>query len=299
MLKIGTRGSQLALTQTKWVVRKLIEANPDLECEIVVIKTKGDRIQDVALDKIGDKGLFVKEIENALLNGDIDIAIHSMKDMPSSVPEGLMLTVSPEREDPRDGLVTKHDIGSLVELKKNAVIGTGSKRRKYQLLDARPDLEIVGIRGNVDTRIRKMLEGDIDGVVLAMAGLNRLDISSCEDYKVLPIDEDIVIPAPSQGILALEIRVGDGTTLAYIEKIADAKTNIQMTIERDYLAAMEGSCHVPIGAYATVEGEDIHVCCLFGTEDGEVLIRKELDGKVQEHDRLGSELAEMVKKEMA
>ena len=178
IIRVGTRGSHLAKTQSLWLLETLKEAHPQIEFEIVIIKTKGDRIQHKALDKIGDKGLFTKELEQALLSGAIDMAVHSMKDMPSKLPKGLALTVPPRREDPRDVLLTPHPITDLKDLPQGAVVATGSKRRIYQLKAERPDLEVVGIRGNIETRIRKMHEQNLDGIILAAAGLKRIDRKS-------------------------------------------------------------------------------------------------------------------------
>ena len=208
-LVVGTRGSNLALVQTNWVVDQLKKENPGVEFEIKIIKTKGDLIKDLPLDKIGDKGLFVKEIEKSLLDGEIDMAVHSMKDMPSYLPEGLKFAHSPKREDPRDALIFKEGYKSLDDLPQGARIGTGSKRRKYQLLKHRPDLEIVPIRGNIETRIKKIETEKLDGVVLAASGLRRAGLDDKIDYY---IPTDIMLPAPAQGILALEIREDDKET---------------------------------------------------------------------------------------
>ena len=193
---VGTRGSKLAVTQTNWVINKLKEKHPEVEFETKIIKTKGDLIQNVSLDKIGDKGLFVKEIEQQLIDGQIDMAVHSMKDMPSNLPEGLKFASIPKREDARDVLVLKEGYSSINDLPNGAKVATGSKRRKYQLLKYRPDLNIVPIRGNVDTRIRKIVDENLDGVVLAASGLLRVGL---EDKITYYIPKDIMIPAPAQG----------------------------------------------------------------------------------------------------
>ena len=200
---VGTRGSKLAVTQTNWVINKLKEKHPEVEFETKIIKTKGDLIQNVSLDKIGDKGLFVKEIEQQLIDGQIDMAVHSMKDMPSNLPEGLKFASIPKREDARDVLVLKEGYSSINDLPNGAKVATGSKRRKYQLLKYRPDLNIVPIRGNIDTRIRKIVDENLDGVVLAASGLLRVGL---EDKITYYIPKDIMIPAPAQGALAIEIR---------------------------------------------------------------------------------------------
>ncbi|MEG0580369.1 MAG: hydroxymethylbilane synthase, partial [Niameybacter sp.] len=244
---VGTRGSKLALTQSKWVVSQLEACNPEVEFEIKIIKTKGDLIQNVPLDKIGDKGLFVKEIEQQLLEGKIDLAIHSMKDMPSEVCQGLQFTYTPVREDARDVLILKKPINYLSELPEGARIGTGSKRRKYQLLAARPDLSIEPIRGNIDTRISKIETENLDGIVLAAAGVKRIGREDEIGYY-LPVD--VVLPAPAQGALAIEIREADERIYNLIRPIEDINSQIQIEAERAFLKGVDGSCHMPIGAYA-------------------------------------------------
>lgn len=263
-LVVGTRGSNLALVQTNWVVDQLKKENPGVEFEVKIIKTKGDLINNLPLDKIGDKGLFVKEIEKSLLDGEIDMAVHSMKDMPSYLPEGLKFAHSPKREDPRDALIFKEGYKSLDDLPQGARIGTGSKRRKYQLLKHRPDLEIVPIRGNIETRIKKIETEKLDGVVLAASGLRRAGLDDKIDYY---IPTDIMLPAPAQGILALEIREDDKETEKIIDSIKDDITKIQIDAERGFLIGVNGSCHIPMGAYCEIEGEKITLTGLYG--DGE------------------------------
>ena len=293
---VGTRGSKLALTQTRWVVDALLERNPHVEFEIKIIKTKGDLIQNVPLDKIGDKGIFTKEIEEQLLNKEIDIAVHSMKDMPSLLPEGLMFSYVPKREDPRDILVLKKGYTCLDELPQGAKIGTGSKRRKYQLLRHRPDLQIMPIRGNVDTRIRKIEEENLDGIVLAAAGLHRIGY---HDYvsQYLPID--IVLPAPAQGALALEIRENEPELQEILATIKDEGTQIQVRAERALLDALEGTCHIPMGGYCSIEGEKLKLIGLLGDEEGHQLVVKELMGAVGEEEELGRRLGELIRKELS
>ena len=264
-LVVGTRGSNLALVQTNWVVDQLKKENPGVEFEVKIIKTKGDLIKDLPLDKIGDKGLFVKEIEKSLLDGEIDMAVHSMKDMPSYLPEGLKFAHSPKREDPRDALIFKEGYKSLDDLPQGARIGTGSKRRKYQLLKHRPDLEIVPIRGNIETRIKKIETEKLDGVVLAASGLRRAGLDDKIDYY---IPTDIMLPAPAQGILALEIREDDKETEKIIDSIKDDITKIQIDAERGFLIGVNGSCHIPMGAYCEIEGEKITLTGLYGDGEG-------------------------------
>ncbi len=293
-IRVGTRGSKLALTQTKWVISKLQEKHEDVEFEIKIIKTKGDLIQNVALDKIGDKGLFTKEIEEQLLNEEIDMAVHSMKDMPSNLPEGLKFSHTPKREDVRDILILKEGYKSIDELPKGAKIGTGSKRRKYQLLNNRPDLEIMPIRGNIDTRVKKIYTEDLDGVVLAAAGISRV---SMEIENSILISVDTVIPAPAQGALAIEIRENDDRVDNIIEAIKDETTEIQIKAERAFLDGISGSCHIPIGAYCDIDNQDLTLTGLYGDEEGKVLIKKQLKGKVGSEKELGYELADIILKE--
>lgn len=292
---VGTRGSKLALSQTNWVIDELKKQNPDIDFEVKIIKTKGDLIQNIALDKIGDKGLFVKEIEEKLINKEIDIAIHSMKDMPSNLPEELKFSYVPKREDIRDVLVLKEGYTCIDDLPKGATIGTGSKRRKYQLLKYRPDLNIVPIRGNVDTRIRKIQEENLDGVVLAAAGMHRLGLKDKISYY-LPID--IVVPAPAQGALAIEVRKNEPNIDKVIKSIEDIDTYRQIKAERGFLDEINGSCHIPIGAYCIIEGESIKLIGLLGDEQGQSLVIKSIEGKVGNERELGIELAKKVLKEL-
>lgn len=291
---VGTRGSKLALTQTNWVIEQLKEKYPDIEFYTKIIKTKGDIIQNISLDKIGDKGLFVKEIEQQLLSGEIDMAVHSMKDMPSSLPEGLKFAGIPKREDPRDALVLKEGYNSLDDLPKGAKVGTGSKRRKYQLLKYRPDLNIVPIRGNIDTRIRKIQDENLDAVVLAASGLLRAGLEEKIGYY---IPKQMMIPAPAQGALAIEIRKDSSEIENILNSLSDKQTEIQVSAERGFLDGINGSCHIPIGAYCDVDGDDISLVGLFGNEDGTRLVTKTIEGKALNAREVGLELAKLILKE--
>ena len=293
-LVVGTRGSNLALVQTNWVVEQLKKNNPDIEFEIKIIKTKGDLIKDLPLDKIGDKGLFVKEIEKSLLDKEIDMAVHSMKDMPSYLPEGLKFAHSPRREDPRDALIFREGYKTLEDLPQGAKIGTGSKRRKYQLLKHRPDLEIVPIRGNIETRIKKIEIENLDGVVLAASGLRRAGLEEKIDYY---IPTDIMLPAPAQGILALEIREDDKETEKIIDSIKDNITKVQIDAERGFLIGVNGSCHIPMGAYCEVDGEKITLTGLYGDGDGKKIVIQSKEGTLADAQKIGYELAKSVLKE--
>lgn len=292
---VGSRGSKLALIQSNWVIEQLKSKYPEVDFEIMIIKTKGDKIKDVSLDKIGDKGLFVKEIEEQLLKGKIDIAVHSMKDMPSEVTEGLKFADIPHREDSRDVLILKEGYKSIDDIPKGGKLGTGSKRRKYQLLTHRPDLEIVSIRGNVGTRIKKIETQGLDGVVLAAAGVKRLGL---KDKITQYLPRDIVLPAPAQGALALQIRTESKDVEEMISNIRHRESEIQVKAERAYLKGANGSCHIPIGAQCTIDGDNITLEGIFGDEEGKKLVKKSVSGKVGEEEKLGYKLAEEILKEM-
>ena len=291
---VGTRGSKLALTQTKWVISQLEKHYPEIVFETKIIKTKGDLIQNKPLDKIGDKGIFTKEIEAELLEGTIDMAVHSMKDMPSELPPGLGFTKTLTREDARDVLILKDGYSSIDDLPLGATIATGSKRRKYQLLAYRPDLKIVPIRGNVDTRLRKLEEEKLDGIVLAAAGLHRLGLAHRITYY-LPMD--IMLPAPAQGALAIEIRKEDTATYDLIKVLEDPISSIQVKAERAFMDAINGGCHMPIGAYCEVTNTTLRIRGLLGDESGEKLVVKELCAPIGAEKELGEELAYALRKE--
>jgi len=290
-IKVGTRGSTLARTQSQWLIDVLAKAHPQINFEMVIIKTKGDLVQDKPLDKIGDKGLFTKELEDALLSGEIDMAIHSMKDMPSKLPEGLMLTVPTVREDPRDVLLTPHQITTLDQLPQGAVVATGSKRRICQLQKLRPDVEIVGIRGNIDTRIRKMQELQLDGIILAAAGLKRIGRLADPAYQTVTLPENTFIPAPAQGILAVEVREDNETVKELMVAISDQNTIIQMNAERSFLNALNGSCHIPVGAFCEITANTIILYGLYGLEDGSHVVTQSIEGAPEEAENLGKQLA--------
>ena len=292
-IRVGTRGSNLALIQTNWAIDRLKEKFPEVEFEVKIIKTKGDKILHLSLDKIGDKGLFVKEIESQLLEGEIDLAVHSMKDMPAEVVEGLKFASVPKREDPRDVIILREGLNSFDELPIGATIGTGSKRRKYQLLRKRPDLNIVPIRGNIETRISKIESENLDGIVLAASGVIRADLEE-KITEFLPVD--LMIPAPAQGALALEIRENDEELEKMIDAIRDEISQIQTDAERSYLAGIDGSCHIPMGAYCEVDGEKLTLTGIFGDEDGEKITVVSLEGDRDNPKELGSNLAKLILK---
>lgn len=292
-IRVGTRGSNLALIQTNWAIDRLKEKFPEVEFKVKIIKTKGDKILHLSLDKIGDKGLFVKEIESQLLEGEIDLAVHSMKDMPAEVVEGLKFAAVPKREDPRDVIILREGLNSFDELPIGATIGTGSKRRKYQLLRKRPDLNIVPIRGNIETRISKIESENLDGIVLAASGVIRADLEE-KITEFLPVD--LMIPAPAQGALALEIRENDEELEKMIDAIKDEISQVQTDAERSYLAGIDGSCHIPMGAYCEVDGEKLTLTGIFGDEDGEKITVASLEGDRDNPKELGSNLAKLILK---
>ncbi|MBD3378673.1 hydroxymethylbilane synthase [candidate division KSB1 bacterium] len=250
-LTIGSRGSKLALTQSNMVADLLKKHHRDLDVKIEIIKTKGDIILDVALSKIGDKGLFVKEIEQALLDGHVDLAIHSLKDMPTLQPHGLKIAAIPEREEPSDVLIAK-SIHSLHTLPPRARVATSSLRRTAQLLAARPDLQIEDIRGNVETRLQKFYDSDLDGMILAYAGLKRLGLTEHISTVLSPFE---LMPAPAQGALALQIRESDHQTNSLLQAIHDLQAWNQATAERAFLQTLEGGCQTPVAAWCEEKKE--------------------------------------------
>ncbi|MUK86959.1 hydroxymethylbilane synthase [Ornithinibacillus sp. L9] len=272
---VGSRKSNLALTQTEWVINQLKEAGIPNEFEIKKIVTKGDRILDVTLSKVGGKGLFVKEIEQAMYDKEIDFAVHSMKDMPASLPEGLTISTIPVREDHRDAFISKNNV-SLQELPKGAIVGTSSLRRAAQILAERPDVSIKWIRGNIETRIRKLQEEDYDAIILAVSGLKRVGLS--EDLITEYLDPEVCVPAVGQGALAIECREDDTEVRDLLAKINDEHTTRTVTAERTFLHLLEGGCQVPIGGYAYLDGDEVVLTALVGTPDGKTIIKEVVRG---------------------
>ncbi len=278
MLVIASRGSQLALWQARWVAAQLSAAGQ--ECRIEIIKTTGDKITDVPLAKVGTKGLFTKEIEEALLDGRAHLAVHSLKDLPTELPEGLVLAAIPEREDPRDAMVGR----TLANLPMGAKVGTSSLRRAAQLRQLRPDLQVESIRGNLDTRLRKLDEGQYDAILLAAAGLKRLGWG---DRIAEILSPEQMCPAVGQGALAIEARAGfDGAKM-----LDHADTRIAVLAERAVLGALGGGCQVPIGAYATVSEDRVHILAIVAAPDGTQVIRAEAEGPAAEASLIGASLA--------
>ena len=288
---IGTRGSALALAQTRWVATELEAIHPGLETDIEIISTKGDEVRDRPLSKVGGKGLFTKELEVALLDGSIDLAVHSLKDLPTELPDGLMLGGIPEREDPRDALVcTKYD--SLDALPEGATVGTSSLRRQAQLRAIRPDLSLNDLRGNIDTRVQQVLDGKLDAVLLAAAGLRRLGRASDIREAIAPIR---MLPAPAQGALGIECRADDLECASILSSLTDYDTMLAITAERTLLAALEGGCSVPIGALAIIEDDTLTLDACVAAVDGSQILRTREFGPKQDALLLGERAAAALK----
>jgi hydroxymethylbilane synthase len=288
-IRIGTRGSPLALAQARQVAARLGAAHglaPE-QCELVIIKTTGDKITDRPLIEAGGKGLFTKELEEALFAGDIELAVHSMKDMPAVLPQGLAISAILEREDPRDAFVSLK-YASLDAMPAGAVIGTSSPRRQAQVLRARPDLHVVGFRGNVETRLRKLEEGVADATFLACAGLNRLGLSQ---HITAAMPTDVMLPAVAQGAIGIEIRSDDEATARLIAPLNDAATALCVTAERAYLAQLEGSCRTPIAGLAELDGNALRVRGEILTPNGVHAYVATHTGSAQEAMRLGEAVA--------
>ena len=289
-LVIATRGSKLALWQANHVAARLRETYPGLTVDLLPIKTKGDIILDVPLAKVGGKGLFVKEIEEALLDGRADVAVHSMKDVPAEQPEGLVVGIIPERQDPCDRLLSvAYD--SLAALPAGATVGTSSLRRKAQLLALRPDLSIIDLRGNLDTRVGKLMDGRFDAIIVAAAGLNRLELSAPKSVRLGPPQ---FLPAAAQGALGLEYRLDDPETAAMLAFFDHAESHDTVAAERGFLARLEGGCQVPIAAYATLSGDTLHLEGLVADPETGQTFRDATSGPRSRAVALGQTLADAV-----
>lgn len=289
-IKIGTRGSKLALTQTNSVVESLKKVAPEIQPEICIIKTSGDIMQDVSLLQIGGQGVFVKEIEEALLSGSIDLAVHSMKDVPGEIPEDLTFAAILPREDVRDVLVTRGKI-KFEFLPRGAKIGTGSLRRGAQIKSFMPDVEIVPLRGNIDTRLKKIETEDLTGVILAAAGMKRLGyVQTISQF--LPVE--LMLPAVGQGALGLQVRKKDTQLADYCARLNHPKTAAEVTAERSYLKALGGGCRLPIAAYGLMEGKRLTLEGLVAAPNGTSVIRDKVWGEAHEAEELGRKLADMI-----
>jgi hydroxymethylbilane synthase len=289
-VRIGTRGSPMALRQTAIIRDRLIAAHPELAgagaVEIVTIRTTGDRVQNRLLAEIGGKGLFAKEIEEALLAGMIDLAVHSLKDLETWLPDGLVIACVPPRDDPRDTLLSVSG-ASLASLPRGAKVGTASLRRQAQLLRHRPDLSTVPIRGNVNTRLRKMEAGEVDALVLALCGLVRLDLSG-HATEILP--REVMLPAVGQGALAIECRTANERVRQLVAPLHDPISAACVAAERAMLAALDGSCRTPIAGFAEVDGDRLTIEGLLLNEDGSKEIRGRFEGGIDDGVQLGAEL---------
>lgn len=287
-IRIGTRESRLALWQAGWVAERLKEIIPGASVSLVGIKTKGDNILDAALAKIGDKGLFTRELEVAMLSGEVDIAVHSMKDLPTRLPDGLVIGAICRREYPGDVLVSKTG-EDLSHLPADAVIGTSSLRRIAQLKRFRPGFKMVNVRGNLNTRLKKLDEQDIDALVLAYAGLVRLGYRE-RITEMLPFD--VVLPAVGQGAIGVEAREDDREILRLLDKLDHAPTRTAITAERSLMRTLEGGCQIPIGALAIPDGDEIVLDAMVADLEGNMMIRKSLSGPAGDPAGLGVRLAE-------
>ncbi|MFW5874734.1 MAG: hydroxymethylbilane synthase [bacterium] len=287
-IRIGTRGSKLALWQAGWVKDRILEYHPRTNIELKVIKTSGDKILDVPLAKVGGKGLFVKEIEEALLEGRIHLAVHSMKDMPGIMPDGLCIASVPEREIPWDVLIARK-APSTHELPHGAKVGTSSLRRASQLLNFRRDFEILPLRGNIDTRIKKLSSENLDAVILAAAGVKRLGYMH---HATANIDPEVILPAVGQGALCIEARENDDPVMALLKEIHHHETACTVFAERAFLHRLEGGCQVPIAAFARMHGQSLDLEGMVAETDGSLMIKDRITGPADKPEALGAELAE-------
>ena len=282
-IRIGTRASRLALWQAEFAATELRKFFPTLEIELVKIKTTGDKILDAPLAKIGGKGLFTKELEIKLAGGEIDLAVHSLKDVPTELPGGFQIAAITKRAQPFDAFVS-NKFSSLESLPINSVVGTSSLRRAAQILSLRPDLRIENLRGNVETRLKKLDSGDFDAIILAAAGLERLGYSSRIGQLLTEI-----IPAAGQGALAVETRANDDEIIFYVQRLNDVETCAAIEIEREFLKEVGGSCQIPVGVFAQIDGDKINVRALIASPDGKQVVRSQVSG-VREQG-LGKKLA--------
>ncbi|MFL2856823.1 MAG: hydroxymethylbilane synthase [Planctomycetota bacterium] len=291
-IRLGTRASLLARTQSGWVADQLRALEPGLEIEEVLIETGGDQDQETPLHEAGAPGVFTAEVERALLDGRVDLAVHSLKDLPIQQPEGLILAAIPEREDPRDAWISA-DHASLVDLPEGSVVATGSLRRRSQILHRHPHLKVEGIRGNIDTRLAKYREQGAAGLILAASGMNR--VSRQGDYRAL-ISVTEMTPAPGQGALAVEVRQADEDLVRIVSKLDHRETRECVTAERALLSGLGGGCHLPVGAIAGVSGDHLSLCGVLGSLDGENLVRLSAEGPRTDSIGIGTELSALIRK---
>ena len=285
---IGSRGSELALWQANFVKKELEKRNKNVSVEIRIIKTKGDKILDVALSKIGDRSLFTKELEVELLNKKIDLAVHSLKDLQTKIPKGLKLSAVTKRHNVQDVLISRKKGTTIFDLPEDATVATGSLRRRSQLLHLRPDLNIVELRGNVPSRIKKFLESDWDAIILARAGIERLNLSK---YISSIIKTEVMLPAVGQGALGIETRADNKIVNDIVKSIHHEETYKAVLAERALLKTLEGGCQVPIGALAKVMSNGLHIDALVGSLDGSLTFRKKIRGSKNDPEKVGNKLA--------
>jgi hydroxymethylbilane synthase len=292
MLVIGSRGSDLALAQARWIQARILELFPGMEISIRIIKTAGDKDTTSSIRTGSNVGVFVKELERALLDKEIDLAVHSMKDLPTAMQRGLKIAAIPEREDARDAILSGSDAG-FMNLAPGSKIGTGSLRRQAQILALRPDLQVVDIRGNLNTRLRKLEEGSYDALVLASAGLNRLGF---QDRITEKFTLDQILPAPGQGALAVQTRDDDRATLSIASALNHAATSLEVRAERVFLHHVGGGCNVPVAVYAKIENDRIRITGLIISPDGNSALKHSLDGKPETADETAHALADLILK---
>jgi len=289
-IRIGTRGSKLALWQANWVKDTICLGFPEIKVKIITIKTTGDMIVDRPLAMVGGKGLFVKEIEKALMESSIDIAVHSMKDMPGELPDSLVIGAIPKRENPFDVLISRGNL-TLKELPAGARVGTSSLRRASQIKHVRPDLEISSIRGNLDTRLKKLASGEFDATLLAAAGLIRLGM---EDVISEYMDEDVMLPAVGQGALCIQSRKEDRSMDPILALLNHPDTNTVVRGERAFLRRLEGSCHIPVACFGRLENGQVILTGVVASENGETMVKEVVTGKPEDVVKTGMDLAEIL-----
>ena len=290
-LIIGSRSSDLALWQTNFVKREIEKYSPNVEVVTELVSTKGDKILDVALSKIGDKGLFTKELELELLHGNIDIAVHSLKDLQTAIPDGLKLAAVTKRHDVEDVLIARNHGTTIKTLRNGAVVATGSLRRRSQLKYIRPDITVIDLRGNVPTRVQKFIDSDWDAIILARAGIERLKMSK---YISSYIDIDEMVPAVGQGALGIEIKEDNRFADEIVQSIHDEKTFLAVSAERSFLRTLEGGCQVPIGGHAEIKSNGLFLTGMVGSVDGQIQFKKKIRGSKKEPEETGRVLADIL-----
>jgi len=289
VIHLGTRGSRLAVIQSEYIKRRIMALNPDVNIKLLTIKTTADKFRTTPLYRIGGKGLFLKEIEDALLEGKVDLAVHSMKDVPAEIPEGLEIAAITERMDPRDALISKEPLPSVEHLPKNARVATSSLRRASQLRHVRPDIEVVPIRGNLDTRLRKITTENLDAIVLAMAGILRINV---KDIHLLPMDPNLCLPAAGQGSLGIEVRKEDAEVRNLVSPLNDSKASTCIRAERACLQHLGAECYTSMAAFAEIKDAGIHLRAVVADLNGKRLLRDEAAGDLKDFESIGTALAE-------